>query len=84
MPAPGMGDRLIPVALRPLAGRPQTQLAAPSVGRAWPPLNMHVPPSVPCACSQVAAGGRVRQYFEGVCGQEEVEEDGDSGGSQGS
>ena len=27
------------MALWPVAGRPQTQLAAPSVGRAWPPLN---------------------------------------------
>ena len=83
-----MGDRLIPVALWPVAGCPQAQLAAPSVGQAWPPLNCgrgkactrH--PSIPYAHPPVAAGGRVQQYFDGGGWQGEVGEDRDSRGPQ--
>ena len=82
-----MGDRLIPVALWPVAGRPQAQLAARSVGQAWPPLNCgrgkactrH--PSIPYAHPQVAAGGRVQQYFDGGgVGRERLGRTGTPGG----
>ena len=76
------------MALWPLAGRPQAQLAAPSVGRAWPPRNCGdvkactCPPAFPVPALRWLQGAECDSTLMGGGQQGAVGEDRGSRGPQ--
>ena len=68
------------MALWPLAGRPQTQLAAPSVGRAWPPLTCTCPPAFLVPALRLLQGAECDSTLRGCAGRKRLRRTGAPGG----